>query len=242
MMNEDAKIRVKTSFGLTQPANTGENVAQGSIGGALISSLNLDKTISAHFNVCECNVSHGPSQLSPLLFQDDTAKFSTGVAEAQKGNILIGQAMKMMQLELNVDKSGTIIFGRQKRVEEIRSFIEKHKSLTINDVLVKIKNEEKYLGDYIHCFGLGKSVEVTVNNRYGAALTSVIELKSVIEDFRMHKLGSIRSGLDIFSLAIFPALTYNAETWLDTPRQKFDRLENLQYILIRSPLAVPVHC
>jgi hypothetical protein len=55
----------------------------------------------------------------------------------------------------------------------------------------------------------------------------------------MHKLGSIRSGLDIFNLAIFPALTYNAETWLDTPRKTFDRLENLQYILIRSLLAVP---
>ena len=46
-------------------------------------------------------------------------------------------------------------------------------------------------------------------------------------------------GLDIFNLAIFPALTYNAETWLDTPRNTFDRLENLQYILIRSLLAVP---
>ena len=81
--------------------------------------------------------------------------------------------MKMKQLELNIDKSATIIFGRKKQVQTLKSFIEKNRSLTINDVEVKIKNEDKYLGDYIHTGGLGKSVETTVNKRYGVALTSI---------------------------------------------------------------------
>ena len=46
MLNKDAQIRVKTSFGVTEVAATGENVAQGSIGGGIVSSLNLSKTIS----------------------------------------------------------------------------------------------------------------------------------------------------------------------------------------------------
>ena len=53
MLNRDAQIRVKTSFGLTGIAATGENVAQGSIGGGLISSLNLSKTISTFFSGAE---------------------------------------------------------------------------------------------------------------------------------------------------------------------------------------------
>ena len=105
MMNKDSQIKVKTGFGITKTAATGENVAQGSIGGGIVSALNLDKTISAHFNGSETNVSYGPNRLSPLMYQDDTAKFSAGVYEAQQGNVLISQAMKMKQIELNIDKS-----------------------------------------------------------------------------------------------------------------------------------------
>ena len=83
MMNKDSQIKVKTGFGMTETAATGENVAQGSIGGGIVSALNLDKTISAHFYGSKTNVSYGPNRLSPLMYQDDTAKFSAGVYEAK---------------------------------------------------------------------------------------------------------------------------------------------------------------
>ena len=110
---------------------------------------------------------------------------------------------------------------------------------TINGLSVKVKNEEKYLGDYFHCGGLAKSVETTVSKRYGVALNSILELKSVIEDFRMHKLGGISSGIDIFNMAILPALIYNCETWLEAPKKTIERLDHLQNILMRCLLAVP---
>ena len=78
-----------------------------------------------------------------------------------------------------------------------------------------------------------------MNKRYGDALNSIIELKSVIEDFRMHKLGGISSGLEIFKMAILPALANNSETWIECPRKTMDKLENLQNILLRCLLAVP---
>ena len=239
MLNKDTQIRVKTSFGLTDVAATGENVAQGSIGGGIISALNLDKTIGLHFKGSDSELSYGPTRLSPLLYQDDAAKFSTNLAAAQKANILISRAMKMKQLDLNVEKSATIIFGNKKRVTEIRNFIEENRSLTINGEAVKIKNQEKYLGDYFHSGGLAKCVEVTITNRYGIALGSIIELKSVIEDFRMHKLGGISSGVNIFNMAILPALLNNAETWIQAPSTSIGRLDNLQNILMRCLLAVP---
>ena len=44
MLNNDTKIRVKNIFGLTQIAAIVENVTQGSIRDAIVSSINLSKT------------------------------------------------------------------------------------------------------------------------------------------------------------------------------------------------------
>ena len=117
MLNHDTQIRVKTSFGLTQVAATGENVTQGSIGGGIASSLNLAKTIGKYFSGTE-EASYMGLKLAPLMYQDDTARLATSIEEAQKGNVLISEAMKIKQLELNVDKSGVILFGNQRRLNK----------------------------------------------------------------------------------------------------------------------------
>ena len=239
MLNKDSQIRVKTAFGITDVAPTGENVAQGSIGGGLISALNLCKTMTAYFSGSDSEISYGSTRLSPILYQDDSARFCTGIEEAQKGNILISCAMKAKQLELNVDKCGTILFGKGKRIQEMRDFIEKNNSLSINHIKVKMKQEDKYLGDYIHCLGLAKSVESTVNKRYGICMLQVIEIKSVIEEFRMHSLGAINSGLTIFNMSVLPVLLYNASTWFEVSKTTINKLENLQLMLQRCLLGVP---
>jgi hypothetical protein len=140
---------VKTSFGLTNTAATGENVAQGSIGGALISSLNLDKTITSYFSGIE-EISYLTAKLSPMIFQDDTMRFATSIDQVQQGNILISSATKSKQLDLNIDKSGVIVFGKKKKVDAIKATIENQQSLSINGLKVKVKMEDKYLGDYLH--------------------------------------------------------------------------------------------
>ena len=114
--------------------------------------------------------------------------------------------------------------------------IEENKSLSLNGKPVKIKLEEKYLGDYLHSYGLSKSVEVTVNKRYGNCIKSVIELSSVINDFRMHSLGGISVGLDIFTMAIQPAMMTNSSTWIMMDKKTLDKLDNFQHVLQRCLL------
>ena len=104
---------------------------------------------------------------------------------------------------------------------------------------MKGKPQDKYLGDYLHEGGLAKSVEATVAKRYGICLQEILELKSVIEDYRMHSLGGIKVGLEIFNLAILPKLIYNADTWYEMNTLATNRLDNLQNILMRSLLSVP---
>ena len=238
MLNKDTQIRVKTSFGMTDVAATGENVAQGSIGGGLISSLNLDKTVTSYFAGAE-EASYMNMKLSPILFQDDSIRFSTSIEEVQKGNILMSNAMRIKQLDLNVDKCGVIIFGSKKKVDEIKSEVENKKYFSMNGSEIKIKIEDKYLGDYLHMGGLSKCVEATVAKRYGACLHKILELKSVIEDFRMHSLGGIKVGMEIFKLAILPQLLYNSDTWVEMTEQTVNRIESLQRILLRCLLCVP---
>ena len=95
------------------------------------------------------------------------------------------------------------------------------------------------LGDYLHSAGLGKSTEATITKRYGPCLTSILELKSVIEDFRMHSLGGIKVGLEVFNLAILPKHIFNADTWFEIEDKSIKRLEKLQTILLRCLFSVP---
>ena len=203
-----------------------------------MSTLNLSKTISKYFSGTE-EPSYWNIKLSPLLYQDDSARFATSIEEAQKGNILMSKAMQIKQLELNVDKSGVIIFGKKKKVLELKKTIEDEKLLSIAGLEVKVKMSDKYLGDYLDSGGLAKSVEMTVAKRYGICLNEILELKSVIEDFRMHSLGGIRVGIEIFNLSILPKLLYNADTWFEMNAKTLKRLENLQNILLRCLLSVP---
>ena len=78
--------------------------------------------------------------------------------------------MKMKQLDLNVDTCCTIIFGSSKQVQHLKQTIEEVKRLTIDGSEVKLKMEDKYLGDYLHSGGLAKSSETTINKRFGVCL------------------------------------------------------------------------
>ena len=66
LMNKDSQIRVKTSFGMTDIATTGENVAQGSIDGGLVRALNLSKTTCDYFSGKDAEVSYGSTRIIRL--------------------------------------------------------------------------------------------------------------------------------------------------------------------------------
>ena len=48
----------------------------------------------------------------------------------------MSKAMKMKQLQLNVNKSGVILFGKKKQVESLKNKIEEEKSLKIDEMEV----------------------------------------------------------------------------------------------------------
>ena len=59
LMNSDAKIKVRTALGETEIRETGDNVAQGTVEGATVSSANVDKGINYTFANSYKEISYG---------------------------------------------------------------------------------------------------------------------------------------------------------------------------------------
>ena len=85
-MNKSSNIHIKMGTGKSNSRTIGETVSQGSIGGALLSSLNLDNGVQQYFSNSSSEIYYGNVRLQPLIFQDDLARMSTSVDAAQTGN------------------------------------------------------------------------------------------------------------------------------------------------------------
>ena len=100
--------------------------------------------------------------------------------------------------------------------------------LTLSGFPMKEVQQEKYLGDYLHCNGNPASVLATVNARYGLAVSAIYEIKSVLEDCRINVVGGLKAGIDIWELSVIPFLLNNSDVWSDIPKGAYDMLEELQ--------------
>ena len=110
---------------------------------------------------------------------------------------------------MNADKSFFILFGNKKRVESIRSLINEN-PLVLDGEIFKEKTSEKYLGDHIHSDGLAKSAEVTIEKRYWPAVSAMMEVKTILDDYRVNVVSGAITGFTIFEMAIIPMLLNSA--------------------------------
>ena len=215
-------------MGMTKSEESDENVTQGSIGGPVLSSCNISKTLCIFFDGSPYEISYADLRLRSFGFQDDTCRFSTDLQSAQNGNIMMEAIMKRKQLSLNLDKCATIIFDKKRRVKEARESLNSDKSLKIFNEPVTVKEKVNFLGDILHEQGVTKSAEVTVNLRYGRMLSTIYEISEFLKDFRADSIGAIRSGLMIYEMAVIPALLFNSNTWCYMNNNTIKTLENLQ--------------
>ena len=131
-----------------------------------------------------------------------------------------------------------MIVGTEEQTSEIRQDIIEN-PLTINQVVIKEKSDDKYLGDTISSDGLSDSVYKTVKNRVGKIKQAIKESKVIIEDLRMNIIGGTCSGIDLWEVAILPAALTNCETWVEIDEKTIDLLEDLQTFMYRSILSAP---
>ena len=98
-LNMDTKIRVRTGAGVSEYADVGAVVGQGTIGGALGSQAVLDERISEHFPPGgEDELNYGGVPMAPLIFKDDLLHSTLGVTEARRASQKIDKAVRKLKL------------------------------------------------------------------------------------------------------------------------------------------------
>ena len=240
-LNKKTVLKVKTGVGLSESTELGENITQGSIGGALFSTVNLDYTVNNHFKKSQYEISYSQIRLQPLIFQDDISRLSSSPSDAQAGNILIEACMESKLLDLNTDKSCYIVIGSKKIVKDIENEL-CITPLTLCGNKMKGKISDKYLGDYIHTGGPAASVDYTISNRYGMIVSGILETRAIIDDCRVNSVGGLQSGLDFWEMSYLPSLLNNCQTWTNISDNSIKMLEDLQNTMYRVLLNVPRTC
>ena len=104
-LNKNNLIQIKTSVGTTSNFQTGKNVTQGSVGGGLISSINLDIPIRTFFKESLHEVKYGDIMMGPIIYQDDLARLAGNVVDAQAGIDKVEACMETKMLDLHDEKS-----------------------------------------------------------------------------------------------------------------------------------------
>ena len=103
-----------------------------------------------------------------------------------------------------------IVFQKSNKIRSIREAINKNESLKICNQAILAKEKDQYLSDFLHEGGLSESVEATVSHRYGRMFSAIIEVSSILEDYRIDTIGGLKAGLDIFEMALIPSLLNNS--------------------------------
>ena len=113
-MNKNTRICVQTPVGCSEEADTGETVGQGTLEGAVISSVSLDKGVEDFFKDSEFEIGYAGLQLRPLLFQDDVSRLALDPESLQAGNDRMEAMGETKHLDFNLTKSCYLPIGKKK--------------------------------------------------------------------------------------------------------------------------------
>ena len=153
---------------------------------------------------------------------------------------LMASLMKEKTLLAHPDKTGYLILGTDKKTELVR------KELSTNPISfvkfnLKEKHQDKYLGQVIKS-NLAASALATVQERTGKIKGAAIEIKSIIEEFRMQAIAGCMAAWELWEHALLPSLLAGAGTWLGEIEEAVDLCDATQNSFWRLMLEVPESC
>ena len=120
MLNKITQISVKTAHGITQEADVGDCLGQGTAGAGLVSAANLDLGLQKLFNKSNKVMHFGNVRLQPICYQDDVATMCASVDMAKSQAESLSQILKEKTLQAHPDKSGLLILGAKQYKTKIQ--------------------------------------------------------------------------------------------------------------------------
>ena len=86
---------------------------------------------------------------------DDCMRVADGLREAQAGHVKLDYALKEKLLTFHKDKSVYLVSGSKKYRQKVDKQVEEN-PLTLGDILLKNKKQQKYLGDILDEQGISQ--------------------------------------------------------------------------------------
>ena len=176
-------------------------------------------------------------QLFILLYADDTVLLATSVKNFKKLLKAYGEYCKNWNIEINVDKSKIMIFGRHnKRIK-----------FYINEFEVEVVKEFKYLG-----------IIFTNNQRFTQTIKSNVSkgkraIYSILSKAKSNGL-SLSCQIHLFKVIVLPIFLYGCEVWgyenlaiLEKAQLEFCRIllklnkSTPKYFLLSETGLLPIH-
>ena len=240
-LNEGTEISVKTAGGMSETAQVGDCIGQGTAGAALVSQVNLDKGLEQYFGDGGEDLAYGNVIICPLAYQDDIMKGSNNVVEAQAGNIKLSAMLEDKGLDAHPDKTCFIVCGSKRFRDKTEKDL-KANPLMFSSFPVKQKVSDKYLGQVLHSDGVEASATATVQERTGKIKGATMEIRSIVEEYQMQSLGGLAAALELWERALLPSLLSGAGTLLGECKEAIGLCDNLQNFYWRIILKVPESC
>ena len=131
----------------------------------------------------------------------------------------------MKLLSFNHSKSSLIVLGSKKKRSELEKEL-KEKLILLNNLPMKVKLQEKYLGEQIQST-LVDSVVATIQIRRGLALMTINDIIGIVNDARSSVVGRIDTALKIWEAALILILLNSSETWMDMPQEAMNLLNEI---------------
>ena len=155
-LNENTRIRVKTSVGESEANLIVNSLGQGSFGAALASSINIGCAIKDTFHdTSSTNI--GTLSLNTVVMQDDIAKMNDNLGQARLGCNKIYNTLMRKQLSVNHDKCKYLIIGPKKFRDNTLKELEKE-PMTMGGLVINHAVSEKYLGAWVSELGCKQSI------------------------------------------------------------------------------------
>ena len=256
LLNENLRIKVRTPVGLTDSAEIGPTVGQGTNSGSILSAVSMDGGISEYFplkneeesdekeprddenprNERKEIVKYASIEMNPMLFMDDINAVSNTIEGAQETNDKIEAMMESKLLDLHETKSKFIVIGKKKDVKKMKLDLETHPIKLYGNKMTEGK-AEKYLGFYLAATA-ADSVTATIDKRNGLATKAIYEARAVVEDSRSEAIGGLTVMFDIFNLAICPMLYYCSEMFFPLPSKTLKKLNKFTITYLRVALGL----
>ena len=173
-------------------------------------------------------------------YVDDIAAMPEGEDSTREVSRKIGEALETISLKSHPNKTEVVVSGTNKRAQDMRDALTSNPAVMQGNA-VKVVESGMYLGMKISQSGHRDSVDLTVKHRIAKAWGKVAEVKAVINDARMGRLGWLRSGVTLIKAIIIPSLTYPADVWLSMYKKTEKALRDAYKSMVYMILDITTH-